>query len=383
MTPANRRVLVVARWPVGGIRTYLRDLFSAPALAGYELILVAPNDEGLDEFIASGQLKAQRWIRTDSSPAAFIRTIYRAIRTERPGFVHSHGFFSGAYTAAACLASRCVHLLTVHDVLLDSQFAGFKGNVQRMILGATLAKPDRVHCVTQDSLDNLMDRFPALRADQERFVVIPHGVDTVKIMGAAPRDVHAELGTGAATIFGFLGRFMAQKGFRCLIDAVALVRDGGVTAAQMRVLAVGSGAFQRQDQARVRDLGLDHYFTFWPYQPDIASILKGIDCLVMPSLWEASGLLAMEAMVAATPVLGSSCIGLRETLGNTPALQLPPGDAPALAKAMREFMDAPTTARARDFQAEAADRFSAERCFSALRAVYDQTTAGMGAGMGR
>jgi glycosyltransferase involved in cell wall biosynthesis len=379
MTSSNdRRVLIVARWPVGGIRTYLRDLFAAPALAGYELILVAPNDEGLDEFIASGQLKAHRWIRTDSSPTAFVRTIHRAIRTERPRFVHSHGFYSGAYTAAACLLSRCVHVLTVHDVLLDSQFAGFKGKVQRAILGATLTRPDRVHCVTQDSLDNLMDRFPALRSRRERFVVIPHGVDTVKIMGATPRDVHTELGGRGATIFGFLGRFMAQKGFRCLIDAVALLRDSGVTPAQMRVLAVGSGAFQRQDQARVRELGLEPYFTFWPYQPDIASILKGIDCLVMPSLWEASGLLAMEAMVAATPVLGSSCIGLRETLGSTPALQLPPGDAPALAGAMRDFMNAPSTARARDFQATAADRFSADRCFSALRGLYDQTTARMG-----
>jgi glycosyltransferase involved in cell wall biosynthesis len=85
----------------------------------------------------------------------------------------------------------------------------------------------------------------------------------------------------------------------------------------------------------------------------------------------------MEAMVAATPVLGSSCIGLRETLGDTPALQLPPGDAKALANAMRDFMNAPTTARARDFQAAAADRFCADRCFSALRAVYDQTTAGI------
>jgi len=46
---------------------------------------------------------------------------------------------------------------------------------------------------------------------------------------------------------------------------------------------------------------------------------------------------------------------------------------------MRNFMAAPTTQGARAFQETAAGRFSADRCFSALRAVYDQTNLSGGA----
>lgn len=373
MSATRGRVLVVVRWPVGGIRTYLRDMFASPAFNGYELVLIAPNDEGLDQFIASGQLRCSRWIPTDASPWRFIGTIVRAIRDLRPLFVHSHGFYSGAYAAIACTLTGRRHVLTVHDVLLDSQFEGFKGWLQERGLGVSISLPDRVHCVTDDSLQNILSRYPRLRARGNRFTIIPHGVDTAKIVAAPPRDVHAELDCRGATVFGFLGRFMAQKGFRVLIDAVARLHAEGLGPDRLRVLAVGSGAFERQDRERTRELGLESYFHFWPYQPDVAAILKGIDCLVMPSLWEASGLLATEAIVAGTPVIGTSCIGLRETLSGTPAVQLEPGNVEALARAMRRFMESPTNADARGFQAQAVSRFDALRSFSAVRGIYDQT----------
>src|SRR6185437_15543213 len=118
------------------------------------------------------------------------------------------------------------------------------------------------------------------------------------------------------------GRFMEQKGFRVLIDAVGILKRNGLSPARARVLAVGSGGYVREDRARIAAFGLEEFFTIWPYQRDIASILKGIHCLVMPSLWEASGILAMEAMVAGIPVIGSDCVGLRETLAESPSVQV-------------------------------------------------------------
>ena len=38
-------ILTVVRWPVGGIRTYLRDLFNSAALKDLRFVLVAPNED--------------------------------------------------------------------------------------------------------------------------------------------------------------------------------------------------------------------------------------------------------------------------------------------------------------------------------------------------
>jgi glycosyltransferase involved in cell wall biosynthesis len=202
---------------------------------------------------------------------------------------------------------------------------------------------------------------------KRKAIVIPHGIDSEKIVLAARRELAGELGCSSSmVIFGFLGRFMPQKGFGVLIDAVTILKERGFTPEQVRVLAVESGAFIREDRARIVSLGLDQFFTFWPYQADIASILKGIDCLLMPSLWEASGLL-MQAMVAGTPVIGTDCIGLRETLANWPAGQVQSTNPHQLSEAIASFIARPDKHAALQSQLEAIRRFSADRSFASLR----------------
>ena len=372
---ANKRltILTVVRWPVGGIRTYLRDLFNSAALQDLRFVLVAPNEAGLDQYLAEGHFGPVEWVASGSTVKEMTRALVRVGRELRPAFVHSHGFISGAISALGCSLVHLPHLLTVHDLLLDEQFVGWRGQLRRLGVGASLWSPDYVHCVTDDSRTNLIATYPWVPRLRRNIVVIPHGVDVPKIVAADRRDLAAAMYcTPETVIFGFLGRFMAQKGFRTITDAVGLLKKRGISPQQMRVLAVGSGGFIREDTARIRDLGLEEYFVFWPYQPDIAPILKGMRCLLMPSLWEASGLLAMEAMVAGIPVIGSNCLGLRETLADSPAVRVRPNDANELSDAMAVFISYPAQSAAQAFQAEAARRFSAERAFRELRDLYRQ-----------
>jgi glycosyltransferase involved in cell wall biosynthesis len=364
-------VLTVARWPVGGIRTYLRYLVSAPALLDYDFVLVAPNEDGLDRYVAEGRAPCREWIASGSSIATMNKTVWAAIRKWKPLLVHSHGFLSCAASGLVSRLRGLPHLLTVHDLLLAPQFVGWSGRIRYLTLGVTLSLPDYIHCVTNDSRDNLLTSYSWLMSMKRRLVVIPHGVDTMEIERAPTRDLATELGVSRETvIFGFLGRFMAQKGFRVLVDAVQILKRRGLTPTQARILALGSGGFVREDRAQIAALGLSEFFTFWPSQPDIATILKGIHCLVMPSLWEASGILAMEAMVAGTQVIGTECVGLRETLAASPAVRVRPNDAEQLSDAIGRFVERPDTSAALEFRHEASSRFSANRSFADLRDLY-------------
>jgi len=365
-------VLAVARWPVGGIRTYLRDLFAAPALRDYSFVLVAPNEDGLDRYVAAGELACE-WVPAAASVRKMTQTVWAASRRLRPTLVHSHGFVSGVISGLAQTLTGLPHLLTVHDLVFDAQFKNHGGQVGKLALGASLIPPGYIHCVTRDSRDNLVTRYPWLPGLKRKTIVIPHGVNTTKIERAPKRAIAAELGCSPDTvIFGFLGRFMAQKGFGVLVDAIEILVKNGLRSSQVHILAVGSGGYVREDRARVVALGLEKFFTFWPYQAEVAPILKGIHCLVMPSLWEASGILAMEAMVAGTPVIGSDCVGLRETLAESPSVQVSANDATALSAALARFVASPDQRAAAQFQHAAAQRFSAGRSFAGLWDLYSR-----------
>lgn len=112
-----------------------------------------------------------------------------------------------------------------------------------------------------------------------------------------------------------------------------------------------------EEQEQVKKRGLTDSILFLPFVPNVASTMKGLDIVVMPSLWEACGLLAMETMAAGTPIVGTNCIGLREVLRNTPAYIVPTKDGTALSEALAMEMRTPTTAKAKEFAAEATARF--------------------------
>ncbi len=134
----------------------------------------------------------------------------------------------------------------------------------------------------------------------------------------------------------------------------------------------------RENRARAAQLGLSEHFRFMDFATDVGPLLKGIDIMVMPSRWEASGLLAMEAMVCGTPTIGTRRIGLSETLANTPRGWLNPAQLNRLPRSSRLALQDARGAEARAFMDEAAKRFDSRNAFSQLRALYEKLAARQG-----
>ncbi len=152
-------------------------------------------------------------------------------------------------------------------------------------------------------------------------MAIPNGIDLTRYEHRQPTgNLRRELGlTPDVSLFGFLGRFMPQKGFLILIEALAALARRP-NARRFHLLATGSGDFVREYKAEVARRGeLNGRVTFQEHVPDVAPILRELDLLVIPSLWEACPILPMEALVSGVPVLGSDCIGLREVLRGSAA----------------------------------------------------------------
>jgi glycosyltransferase involved in cell wall biosynthesis len=94
----------------------------------------------------------------------------------------------------------------------------------------------------------------------------------------------------------------------------------------------------------------------------------------MPSLWEAYGLIAAEALLVGCPVIASDCIGLREVTRDTPALTVRLKDAKSLADAMRRYMDNTEMIRRETemYLPTAMERYDSRKTAAQLDALFDE-----------
>ena len=358
-------ILLVVLFPLGGIRTFFRYVYSHFNPKKYRFTLVAPRIPETDVLLRDLAELDLKYIPTDKDirSADFFKIVSKVILNGRFDLVHSHGFTCGVFSTFGSILTRTPHIVTLHETLRDEQFTGLTGSMKRLVLGCTLALTDTIHCVSYDAQENLLSHLKVLRRVEKKVVVIPHGVEVKRFLDSDRRDLRKELGLGQDVfLVGFLGRYMPEKGFRLLIDALEHIRSRTPLTKRPMILSFNvDGGYIREEKENVQRKGLSDSVLFLPFVENVATTLKGLDVIVMPSLWEACGLLAMEALIAGTPLIGTDCLGLREVLKNTPATVIPMKDSRALSEALVKEINNPSLAKAREFSREAAFRFDVQK----------------------
>lgn len=371
------KVLLTARQPGGGIRTFLRYIYGQECFSDVALTLVAP-DVGLsgylEKHIPSHRFEAN-YIET--STRALLQTIRERLATGNFDLVHSHGFSAGVMTEIARVGHSIPHLMTAHDVFRDEQFSGLRGQAKRHALSLLFRRINRIHTVTESAGENFAGFMPWVRA--ERVQTILHGIDADYFRRGEPRDLRANLNLPEdQPLIGFFGRFMAQKGFRTLVDAVGLMASSVGSGRMPHVVTFGWGGFIREDYQYLTERGLSDYFHQLPATDAMPDMLKSVDMVAMPSRWEACGLLAMEALCAGVPIIGTNCVGLRDVLEGTPAVVIPPQSSRALADAIQGMVERPTRTAFEKYQSVACERYDVARPATELRRLYTEMVGDVG-----
>jgi Glycosyltransferase len=181
----------------------------------------------------------------------------------------------------------------------------------------------------------------------ENIIVAPRGIDPEVFDPAALfletiASVRHELGAGPGKrLIVMVGRITGWKGHAVLLDAFASLADP-----TLRLAFVGSGTdttiagIKEKTQA----LGIADRVILTGSRRDIPAVLAAADLAVSASTRpEAFGRAAIEAQAMETPVIATDHGGSRETVipGKTGWL-VPPGDAEALAAAIRDALSDPS-----------------------------------------
>ena len=382
----NPRILVAVTHPLGGIRTYLMSNVPYLVEAGYSFTFLAPEGEALEQF----KKDTKDWrdaeiigVPVRNGKFRLCPSVRLALRTRRFSLVHSQGLRAGVEVALANLGVGVPHAITLHDVIVpQNDVPGRLKWLKKRVSGWLTRRADAIIAVSEDCAQNHFQHFPEWNAGPCRIEVILNGVNVDQLRNVAAKAdrnaLRADLGFPAdATILGFFGRFMPQKGFLVLLDALRELAQRGC-ADRVRLVAIKDPHGYRGEYMREveRDSTLAKMVCFIEPVSNIAVLLPQIDVLVMPSLWEAYGLLAAEAMTLGVQVVGSDAIGLREVLRGTPSLAPRAGDAGSLADALHKAILSPWNAEAAAYQAAAGRYFDIAESASRLRRVLEECVAG-------
>ena len=296
-----------------------------------------------------------------------VPSLARLLRAERPAVFHAHLSWplAAKYGLAAAVLARVpavvatVQLIPKHEIDRSSLLQ----------LRALSAGVGRYIAVSRDVATELVERFrwPAGKIEVvynavqlERFEVSESPALRAQITGGRERPVVLTC-----------ARLDEQKGHAVLLRAAAEIPDA------LFVLA-GEGPERAALEAQAAELGIADRVLFLGHRTDIPELLAASDVFALPSLYEGSSLAVLEAMAAGRAVVSSAIGGTDELIddGET-GLLVPPGDAGALAAALRRLLSdsalrASSARRARqrverDFTSDAMAR-SVERIYEELLA---------------
>jgi glycogen synthase len=160
---------------------------------------------------------------------------------------------------------------------------------------------------SQHMLRELQNQF---KMPPDKITIIPNGIDPDQFdFEFDPGPMRRQYASEHQKIVLFVGRMVREKGVQVLLQAAQSIL-AAVPGTQF--LLVGTGYYLDDLKALAANLGIQHNVHFLGYvtDHDLLRLYKCADVVVIPSLYEPFGIVALEGMAAQVPVVTSDTGGL-------------------------------------------------------------------------
>src|SRR5271167_2829637 len=271
-------------------------------------------------------------MRADVDPVTFSRVL-AYLATHRPTILHTHLVHADAYgQTAGTMSGVPIRLSTKHG------FNEFREGPVFALGDRTIgALAHRQIAISRGLARYLSETegFP-----EPDFEIVHYGI----AVGPEPAPY-----AGAEPRFLCVGRLIPIKGHVVLLRAFKQVLE---TRPDARLDIAGRGVLEHGLKDLARELGLGEAVRFLGHVSPVQEAIENSLAVVVPSLGEGFGMVALEAMERGRPVIAASIGGLEDLIrdGET-GLLVPPGDADSLAQAMLTLAADPARAAAMGVEA--------------------------------
>ncbi len=212
-----------------------------------------------------------------------------------------------------------------------------------------------------------------------RITQVYNGVDAERFApatGGRARIAGCPFGDAGEWLFGTVGRMQPVKDQTLLARAfVRALELAPALRGRLRLVMVGDGPLRAQAQALLEEAGAATWAWLPGERADVADVMRGLDCFVLPSLAEGISNTILEAMATGLPVVATAVGGNADLVADGESgVIVPAADVQALAAALVKMAEDPARARAMGAAGRrlAEQRFSMQAMVATYQGVYDR-----------
>jgi glycosyltransferase involved in cell wall biosynthesis len=268
-------------------------------------------------------VKIRRW--TDRGDIQEFRAVLKAVR---PDIVHTHLFFATLFAAPLAKGLQVPAVVeTAH--IREAWRRGLKACywLDRYYYRSV----DRIIAVSHAVKQYLVT---VKKLKPEKITVIHNGVDLSRF---SPNTLEVPV-HGAPVRFAVIGRLEEQKGHTYFLSAIGMMEKEVRSRAEF--LVVGEGQLRGPLMSQAKALGIESEVRFFGFRRDIANIITGCDCVVLPSLFEGLPLVLLEAGALNKAVIATAVDRSPEVIEEGRTACVVPARAPLpLKAAMEKFIN--------------------------------------------
>ena len=336
---------------VGGIAAHVDGLAKAMQRAGHEVVVCSlhhpdePDDvmvEGVRVLRADPRLP---WLPDDDLVARMASANHQLVQLSahlgdwKPEVIHAHDWLV-AWAGDSLKTLLGVPLVaTIHATERGRHGGhlppGLPGTINSIEWWLTYQAREIIAC----SRFMVREVINSFELPAEKVHLVPNGVDTERWKDAVP----APASQREPLVIAW-GRIQYEKGFQVLARAIGELR---LRVPGIHCVIAGRGTYLPELQTHIDMEGVSDIVQLAGFVPDseLHEMLQRAGCVVIPSLYEPFGIVALEGMAAGAPTIVARTGGLAEIVEGTEAGMLfEPGNHHELADRIADILADPTTA---------------------------------------
>ncbi|MEN9822368.1 MAG: hypothetical protein RLZ04_794 [Actinomycetota bacterium] len=341
--PVVRVLMLSWEYPpqlVGGIAAHVEGLATAMARSGHEVVVASLHHPGLgldspDDAVVDGVRVIRAdislpWLPDDDIVARMASANHHLVQLSarlgdwKPDVVHAHDWLV-AWAGDTLRTLFDVPLVaTIHATERGRHGGhlppGLPGTINSVEWWLTYQAQVVIAC-SRFMVREVVDGF---ELPSEKVHLVPNGIDIGR--WTAPTNTGSSGSHDDGPLIVAWGRIQYEKGFQVLARAMGELRH---RLPGIRAVIAGRGSYLPELQTQIDMEGVGDIVQMTGFVPDeeLRTLLHRATCVVIPSLYEPFGIVALEGMAAGAPVVVARTGGLAEIVEGTGAgLLFEPGN---------------------------------------------------------